>query len=333
MQQRNSSNSVHRNQSVDLAKIIAMVGVIMLHTFSTDFFYYLSVIAIPLFFMSLGYIQLGKEKVNLKYCALKIWHILRFVVLFTLFVAIFNSIISPDFSVSVQDLPEYILGSLIQKGGYGIFWFFGALIILYAFMPLINKLYLSSAGWFNILTILLILIMNIVFIEDILHLRYGWKSEQEISQTFRLYNWFGYLCLGGLIKRYKFNFIGSRYLLILLLPLIYLFQLRYIPYIGSMCCEYYYSSLPVTFFVSVIFILCLKIKINNSKIISSLSTLFLPVYSLHLLILIYTFPVLYKLELSAGPYNVYLFLIVLSVSLGLSGLLMKIPVLKKFFSI
>lgn len=76
-----------RDQSIDLVKIIAMMMVLLLHTgvvrgWSGGYgpvpeVYQIAGIAMPLFLMASGYLLAGKTA-TLKYCARKIWGILRF---------------------------------------------------------------------------------------------------------------------------------------------------------------------------------------------------------------------------------------------------------------
>lgn len=67
-----------RNYSIDLIKIIAMLGVISLHTthnylefFTGKILYETSVMSIPLFFMCSGYVLLGRQDVDYKYVVKK----------------------------------------------------------------------------------------------------------------------------------------------------------------------------------------------------------------------------------------------------------------------
>ena len=322
-----------RIQSVDLVKIIAMVGVVVLHTMTKDFFYYVSVIAIPLFFMSMGYIQLGRPKMTIKYCLTKIWHIIKFVAIFTFCSWIIKHLIFAGNPFDIRALLEYMFSGYLQRGEFGVFWFFSAMIILYALLPFINILYTKYYRSFCALTIALLVIMSLVFLEDLFHLNFGWKSEQNIIQPLRLYNWLGYLCLGGMIKHSGFRSLGKWFYILAGIIIIYFFQLWLIPFIDNPHCEFFYASLPVVALCMCVFCFCLNLKIENSKVISLLSALFIYVYSLHIIVLKYTCILLDKFQLTSGPYQSFLFIYVLMISIVLSAILHRIPPIRRIFTI
>lgn len=82
-----------RNQSLDLIKVIAMIGVIALHSTKSfinadqlsvaDFIYDYGMIAMPLFFMVSGYLLLSRKELNYSYAIRKICGIIRFVAIIT----------------------------------------------------------------------------------------------------------------------------------------------------------------------------------------------------------------------------------------------------------
>ena len=125
----------YRNINLDLLKVLACVGVVLLHTamggfketgswnFST-YLYYLGTYSIPLFFMVNGYLLLGKREITYSYILQKVKWILITVSSWTFIVWLFKR----DFT---ENLIKKIVGSLMQKGYFFQFWFFGALIIIY----------------------------------------------------------------------------------------------------------------------------------------------------------------------------------------------------------
>ncbi|VKM42637.1 repeating unit O-acetyltransferase WefK [Streptococcus pneumoniae] len=93
--------------NLDLLKVIACVGVVLLHTemggfketaswnFST-YLYYLGTYSIPLFFIVNGYLLLGKKEITYSYILQKVKWILITVLSWTLIVWLFKR----DFSVN-----------------------------------------------------------------------------------------------------------------------------------------------------------------------------------------------------------------------------------------
>ena len=84
-----TENSEYRNRAIDLFKIVAMFGVICLHSTSTylgersffvaDVMYRSAVVSVPLFFMVSGFLLLGKKGTDLHYSLIKIIRIFRYV--------------------------------------------------------------------------------------------------------------------------------------------------------------------------------------------------------------------------------------------------------------
>ena len=164
-----------RNLSLDFIKTIAMLGVICLHTTYqyiqpgtfglADVLYESAVISIPLFFMVSGYLLLGRENLNYKYAISKIFYIVRFVFFITLSYWILHALITHNFEV--KDFLKIFMGSFIQCGSFGIFWYFGAMIIIYSILLLINNLYIRNIISFTILIIGCFLLSTSFFLQNI----------------------------------------------------------------------------------------------------------------------------------------------------------------------
>ena len=79
-----------RNNNIDLIKLYACICVVALHTIPkglsavTTTIYYLSGVAVPLFFMSSGYFLLNRGEISIKYSIHKIVGVFRIVVLWNL---------------------------------------------------------------------------------------------------------------------------------------------------------------------------------------------------------------------------------------------------------
>ena len=127
-----------RNINLDLIKVLACVGVVLLHTTMGGFketgswnflayLYYLGTYSIPLFFMVNGYLLLGKREITYPYILQKVKWILITVSSWTFIIWLFKR----DFTTNPI---KKIVGSLLQKGYFFQFWFFGALILIYLSM-------------------------------------------------------------------------------------------------------------------------------------------------------------------------------------------------------
>ena len=150
-----------RNINLDFLKIMACIGVVLLHTTISGFketrswnyltyLYYLGTYSIPLFFMVNGYLLLGRNKISYSYILQKVKWIFITVSIWSLIIWIYKR----DFS---ENPIRIILDSLIQKGYFFQFWFFGALIIIYLCLPILKKFLNSINRYLLILTLLVII--------------------------------------------------------------------------------------------------------------------------------------------------------------------------------
>lgn len=230
-----------RQLSVDFVKIIAMVGVMILHSQVSIFdgnpialaMSDAAVYSIPLFFMTSGYLLLDRNKVSYKYSFHKILGIARFVLLITSILWL---------ALGMRHGENYLLytfGCFLQKGGMGIFWYFGAMILIYLFLPLLHSLYKIHKKSFATLTIVLFVISNAVFLLNFFNIH----VENATIQTFRLWNWVFYFNMGGLIKEYQ---VKIKFPIVILLFVVSDVLLMYLtPLMPTIYCEYFYPSLMV----------------------------------------------------------------------------------------
>lgn len=323
---------MERNQAIDLVKIVAMFGVLGLHT-THDFIiagnyglanalYSTCVISIPLFFMVSGYLLLGRPNANYKYVYHKIKNILRYVLAFVCLYFIFWSIKHGTFDILM--LFKSCIYPFIQRGPFSMFWYLGAMIVIYLFYPIVNKLYTLNIRSFLIFFGILFLLEYIIFQMNLTGTL--WGGEFVVNQTFRMWNWMFYFCLGGLLKRFPITISWF-----FLPPLIIgnlLVQYWQMPAIGNTYCEYFYSSVIIMLFSSMTFLFICGIRFKSHNwLISKMSDLFLPVYTFHQFVIII-------LNRFVEIHSVVVYFIMVSVvSLGVSVIIMAIPGAKKFFKI
>lgn len=245
--------------SIDLIKVVAMCAVMCLHTQPlylenstlAHFLYISAVVAIPLFFMTSGYLLLGRTNIDYKYAGKKILGILRFVAIITLaWYAVFGYRHHAGFLNST-------IGCLFQRGGMGVFWYFGAMIIIYALLPWINKLYTEHFQGFVYLTIALFVTATLVFV---LNISNDIHIEQHIILTFRLWNWLFYFCIGGVIRKRDIHIYWI--VVIALFAINYLFQIQMLPYMDTLICDYFYPSLPIMLLSIALFV---KLKDTDNR--------------------------------------------------------------------
>lgn len=323
-----------RNLSLDFIKIIAMVFVVGLHTGTTfsigniniNRYYILTICgtAIPLFFTVSGYLLLGRKNINLRYSAKKIWGIVRFVFVVCWIYWLIMLIITQE--PYWDKLYKDPLGAFIMGGTFWQFWYFGAMCFIYILYPFINKLYINKNKLFNLFFILLIFVCAIVYL---LNLYLPGVFEKKMPPSFRIWDWLMYFCLGGIIKVNEKK-IGWKWVFILAIA--YCIQLIIVSSVNPKMfkSDYNYAS-PLT----LLYIYCIFQALNHldvqkiSKSITFLSTLFLPVYTIHPFFIYNTQE--FRHTFHAG-YPIYWMLITIA-SVAVSWLIMQTKVGKWVFRI
>lgn len=321
----------NRNISLDLLKVLACIGVVLLHTtmggfketgswnFST-YLYYLGTYSIPLFFMVNGYLLLGKRNITYSYILEKVKWILITVSSWTTIVWLLKR----DFAVNPV---KKIIGSMVQKGYFFQFWFFGALILIYLCLPILKKFLNSKRSYLYILSLLI----SIGLIFELTNIIIQTPLQSYVIQTFRLWTWFFYYILGGLIAQFDKEFIKNGFkrwmkivavLLLLITPVILFFLAKTIYH--NLFAEYFYDILFVKIVSLGVFltILTLSLKESKYKWIVFLSNQTMGVFIVHT----YVMKVLEKL-LGFTYTGVYLLfpIFTLCISIIVVSLLMKIP--------
>ena len=277
-----------RNLSIDLIKVLAMFSVLALHSFGArmewglaNIFYESAVIGIPVFFMVSGYLLIGKQTVDIKYVCNKICNILRLIFILSIICWIFMSIESGQFYINY--FIWIFKGAFIQNGPLWICWYLASMIIIYSLLPIVNKLFVFQSYWYTLLFLGVIEVF--VFWQNIRNL-----GEQNIIQTFRLWNWLFYFLLGGGIKRLhmNINLPVVKILIVFLLIMNVFFQEVMKAMINSPYCEYFYCSVSVILLSALVFLYFTNIKLTNfyiCRFVKFISPLFLPIYLFHPLFL------------------------------------------------
>ena len=320
-----------RNINLDLIKVLACIGVVLLHTTMVGFketgswnllayLYYLGTYSIPLFFMVNGYLLLGKRNITYSYILEKVKWIL-------ITVSSWNTIVwllKRDFAVNPV---KKIIGSMVQKGYFFQFWFFGALILIYLCLPILKKFLNSKRSYLYILSLLI----SIGLIFELTNIIIQTPLQSYVIQTFRLWTWFFYYFLGGLVAQFDKEFIKNGFkrwmkivavLLLLITPVILFFLAKTIYH--NLFAEYFYDILFVKIVSLGVFltILTLSLKESKYKWIVSLSNQTMGVFIVHT----YVMKVLEKL-LGFSYTGAYLLfpIFTLCISIIVVSLLMKIP--------
>ena len=320
-----------RNINLDLIKVLACIGVVLLHTTMIGFketgswnllayLYYLGTYSIPLFFMVNGYLLLGKKDITYSYILQKVRWILITVSSWTFIVWFFK------LDVAVNPVKK-VLGSMVQRGYFSQFWFFGTLILIYLCLPILRKFLNSKRSYLYILSSL----VTIGLVFELANMVFQMPLQSYVIQTFRLWTWFFYYILGGLVAQFDKDIIKKGFkrwmkvvavLLLSISPVILFFLAKNIYH--NLFAEYFYDILFVKivslgFFLTV---LTLPLNENKSKWIVYLSNQTMGVFIIH----IYVMKIWEKLIgfSFTGAYLLFP-IFTLVVSFLVVSLLMKIP--------
>lgn len=272
-----------RNQSIDLIKIVAMSLVVCLHTtygfMESDpsgimfMLYNFGVVAIPLFFMASGYLLIGRENASYGYAFGKIIGIFRLVIVLVGVHWIIRSVVRHEVDLYVPI--RNFIGAFIQIGPFAVFWYLGAMVVIYLLYPVINRAYRNKNCYYSALLILGIF-QNSVFICNI-----AGDGETGVIQTFRLWKWLFYFMLGGALKE---PVLPRRWLslFVAIFAVAALCSMkRLYPFIGEDHCEYFYASPVIIALSASLFLWLGSFHFTDSKLISTIQPLFLPVYVFH----------------------------------------------------
>ena len=320
-----------RNIDIDFIKVIACIGVVLLHTTMPGFketgswnyltyLYYLGTYSIPLFFMVNGYLLLGKNEISYSYILQKIKWILVTVSIWTLIIWIYKR----DFS---QNPIKKVLGSLLQRGYFFQFWFFGALILIYLCLPILKRFLKSKNRYLLVLSLLVI----IGFVLELTNYLLQKPVQVYVIQTFRLWTWFFYYILGGFIAQFNLANLRSCFKnWMKVVTLVLLFISPFILYVlakdihHNLYAEYFYDSIFVKIVSLGFFLTVLTFDLNTDKNrwIIYISNQIMGVFIIHTFVM----KVWEKLVgfSFAGAYLLFL-IFTLSVSFAVVGILIKIP--------
>lgn len=328
-----------RDYSIDLIKIIAMMGVMALHsmiyyiipgkTGLADILYDMGMVSMPLFFMVSGYLLIPRKTNNYRYVMRKIWGIVRFVTIvvsvFVLFRVLFHK---DDFFSVIYEYPHAFIGT----GRFYVFWYFTAIMMCYLLVPWLSVLYHRYFKQYAYVTVLLLIVQCFFFSNSLTNKFSGHLFEYDILAIFRIWYTIFYFLLGGMLARIKDVKIHG-ILVCFLFCIALAYKEVFDKVIGTEFASLFYSSVPVLLLVTCMFIYIKGLEIKNKHarlVIKEMSNLFLPVYAIHSFIIGHL-PHHHYDGLACAPL-ITLF-VVMSLSLGISFVLMRIPMMNKIFRI
>jgi surface polysaccharide O-acyltransferase-like enzyme len=337
---------MQRNIGLDLLKSIACISVVILHvagiiaTNDNNYtinhtLYYTATIAVPIFFMVNGYLLLNKKNLNYKYIIKKISNILLVIFAWNIIIFLGDMVIKKKISN-----PFYLsLENLMQKDYFWQFWFFGALIIIYIFLPIIYRYFNSNYKNALLITSIFIIISFGIDLLSLIRSIKGFSIIQiNVIQTFRIWTWFSYYLLGGLIGKTeiksfilkKINFKVNLILVIIMTVIVNIYEYTVsINVYHNPYAEFFYDNIFVFIWIISLFALIYRQDFSKNKyksIIEFISNNSMGVYILH----VTTIRVItHFYEFNKPISNICLIFIVFISTLIVSAIIAKLPVINK----
>lgn len=298
-----SNVEIKRNYNLDLLKILACIAVVGLHTLNKDLsivnstLYYMCTFAVPVFFMTTGYIIWQRPNIKFGYSFSKIKSILRLVILWNIIFYCCEEIAKSVLIIvgggeniilfDILRLLKQILKSLVQKGIVWQFWYLGALMIVYFLLPFLSSYILDKKNRFN--SCLLILIICSIIIQILSYIQ-GTPIQENIIQTFRLWTWLMYFMLGGvmfdiieIIKNKISLKIHSLILVIFTIWIVIYENVMGRVALHNLYAEYFYDSFSTIIWVCCLFTFVMRLNLSKRLeiIIPYLCNLTLGIYIVH----------------------------------------------------
>lgn len=248
----------HREYGIDILKIIAICGVVALHTqrnLSTGelynpFLYYMARFAMPVFFMINGYLILNRPSFDKKYYLKKLKNIIRVLITWGFVAFLFSAFIMRD------DVLSAIKNAIKCSAGYYIvpFWFLLTFSIIYTVL-IFSFSYIKN----NIKRLVILLGAACIFV-DLISLviisRGGYFLQSYVPQRYRLWTWLFYFLMGYYLGKINIR-IKKRNLWILLIlvsaiSVMYQYCLCF-KYLGKINSEYCYDNIIIIIWSVLIF--------------------------------------------------------------------------------
>jgi surface polysaccharide O-acyltransferase-like enzyme len=181
-------------------KVFACLAVVAAHTLNITkgplnmIFAMSAVICIPTFLQVGGYLMLKRPGFNWRYAGKKIVTIL-------LVCLAWETLHAAAHFVAYREIRPFVQSWLLdffQQGLFYHFWYMGALMLVYLYMPLADKLYRYSEKAYLAVLLLLGLVNTGLDAAALLTKNH---MVEALPQSLRLHFWYFYAMLGGWIAR------------------------------------------------------------------------------------------------------------------------------------
>lgn len=324
---------IQRNSSIDLLRIMATIGVILIHVSTApvgttsiflsgeirknlELIHILVQCSVPVFFMITGFCMMQKENCSYSYCFSKV--VKYIITLFT--VGLFYALLEGVYNESIFDFRVVVnaVKNVIAGYTWDHMWFIYSIIGVYLVIPVIHSFMKQSILNCIILT-------AILFVFSIL---FPWISK-DIAIGFELPfdGYLVYVCFGALVAKCsidkKWIYIS---IIVILVSCIYLYRNVWKQLFG-------FNHLIVCLMAMAIFILVSQMKVNHSAFWRTIAKCSWGIYLIHPF---YMNLALKWFKINLFSNSIYINLLLFAVFLFASSLvttyiLRKVPVVRRIF--
>lgn len=320
-----------RNINIDLAKILACCGVVLMHALYISETPYtswhapllaLSYFSVPFFMMATGYNLFNRKEISVSYITHKIFSILRLSAIWTIIYAVYHAVLSIALSMEynllniLSILPSTYLRALagIEFGNpFAVLWYLGALMLIYICAYIIHRFNLNkTVVWLTVLLIGVALQVTSYIL--------GKSLQAYLSISFRLWSWLQYSLLGAhmpdifrVIKAKLPLWLHGLLTMASLAAWLFFWRLVADRAFHDLYPERFYDSIFLIVFITLFFLFLLRLSLGSklSSFIEKLCPLTVGVYLIHVP-LIFTWAIITNNLVSFGFIIGYLFVLIFS---------------------
>lgn len=282
-----------RVATVDLSKIITMLGVVALHTqrcsITHDLYnpilYYMARFCMPMFFMVNGYLILAKIDFDRQYYKKKILNIIRVIVLWSIFGFFYSWILMEDgIFVAFKNLIKGLIGHYIIPT-----WYLFTFAVIYTILLIGFKFIKKNIIIFTLILGLLCSALAGISLFQIN--KGGYFIQAIVPQRWRLWTWMFYFMLGYVMKIFSERFILDNKLLMCVgggcaiftgFVVVYQYKICFVKS-GNMNSEFMYDDPIIIIWCMLLFCFIINLHLSEkiSIFVEKISTNMFGVFAVH----------------------------------------------------
>lgn len=348
------------NCNIAALKLIAMFGVICLHTFgslnpidsrTSYVLWYFVTFSIPVFFAASGYFMLNRSS-KLKTMLSKVVGIVALILMWGGVFMLYKYALQIHYHHTLMPTKEVIeqpfvltLLSIFQQGRFGRLWFMWALANLYLLSPLFSKAFKDpkTAVYLALALTGICILSHVIDVAHILTTKtsmYSYDVNPWFRQTFKVWVFAAYFVWGGVLGREgikeairkRISQKAAVALMIILMLLSVVYQMALDSYMVYNSPEYQHDSPLIILWVLSILVVatCYETKSSDKTVWKDISECTLGIYFLHGMI---AFLLKYLVPATSLFNLIVLAFLTFTVCYVITVVSMKIPIAKAFMNI